>query len=158
MIRIVIGIDPGKNGGIAWFDVEGGYHAVKMPPTERDLWELVSGLENYCHEGTPEVTAYVERVGGQKPGVCNVTAISKLQYNYGQCRMAVLAAGYRLEDPTPRTWQKAFGLIRTDKNESDIDKKNRHKAKAQELFPTLKITHAISDALLIAEYGRRMQV
>jgi len=30
------------------------------------------------------------------------------------------------------------------------------KRKAQELFPAIKITHAIADALLIAEYGRRM--
>jgi hypothetical protein len=31
------------------------------------------------------------------------------------------------------------------------------KAKAQELFPHLKITHATADACLIAEYGRRLQ-
>jgi hypothetical protein len=29
------------------------------------------------------------------------------------------------------------------------------KRKAQELFPGIKVTHAIADALLIAEYNRR---
>ncbi len=44
-------------------------------------------------------------------------------------------------------WQKEMGcLTKGDKNVT--------KRRAQELFPTLKITHAIADALLIAEYGR----
>jgi hypothetical protein len=34
--------------------------------------------------------------------------------------------------------------------------KNITKRKAQELFPEIKITHAIADSLLIAEYGRRL--
>jgi hypothetical protein len=34
--------------------------------------------------------------------------------------------------------------------------KNITKRKAQELFPEIKITHAIADSLLIAEYGRRV--
>jgi len=34
--------------------------------------------------------------------------------------------------------------------------KNVSKRKAQELFPSMKVTHASADALLIAEYGRRM--
>jgi hypothetical protein len=34
--------------------------------------------------------------------------------------------------------------------------KNVTKRRAQQLFPQLKVTHAIADALLIAEYGRRV--
>ncbi len=33
--------------------------------------------------------------------------------------------------------------------------KNVTKRKAQELFPEIKVTHAIADALLIGEYARR---
>jgi hypothetical protein len=33
--------------------------------------------------------------------------------------------------------------------------KNVSKKRAQELFPSIKCTHATSDALLIAEYGNR---
>jgi hypothetical protein len=32
--------------------------------------------------------------------------------------------------------------------------KNITKQKAQELFPGIKVTHAIADALLIATYGK----
>jgi hypothetical protein len=33
--------------------------------------------------------------------------------------------------------------------------KNVSKSRAQELFPSIKVTHAIADALLIAEHNRR---
>ena len=63
------------------------------------------------------------------------------------------AAGIRWEYVTPQKWQREFGLILPKL--SNTDKKNRHKAVAQQLFPDVKITHAIADALLIAEYCRR---
>jgi hypothetical protein len=48
----------------------------------------------------------------------------------------------------PQAWQKAMGcLTKGDKNVS--------KRRAQELFPSLKVTHATADALLIAEFNRR---
>jgi hypothetical protein len=34
--------------------------------------------------------------------------------------------------------------------------KNVSKRKAQELFPSTKVTHAIADSMLIAAYGRKM--
>jgi hypothetical protein len=62
--------------------------------------------------------------------------------------MALTAAGIPFERVTPQKWQKAMGcMTKGDKNVS--------KRRAQELFPQLKITHAIADALLIAEYGRK---
>jgi hypothetical protein len=55
---------------------------------------------------------------------------------------------FPFEEVSPQKWQKAMGcMTKGDKNVS--------KAKAQQLFPQLKITHAIADALLIAEYARR---
>jgi hypothetical protein len=70
--------------------------------------------------------------------------------------MALIASGVPFEAVTPGKWQKEFGLL-AKKGETKTAKKNRHKARAQELFPDLKITHATADALLIAEYGRRVK-
>jgi hypothetical protein len=54
------------------------------------------------------------------------------------------------EEVSPVKWQKVMGcLSKGDKNVT--------KAAAQRLFPDIKITHAIADALLIAEYGRRIK-
>ena len=69
--------------------------------------------------------------------------------------MAETEAATLLQDPfeevAPQVWQKVLGcLSRGDKNVT--------KAKAQQLFPAIKVTHAIADALLLAEYARRVWV
>ena len=60
-------------------------------------------------------------------------------------------AGIPFDEVTPRKWQKALGCA------SGGDKKVT-KARAQELFPTVRMTHAIADAYLIAEYCRRARL
>ena len=41
------------------------------------------------------------------------------------------------------------------KGATDTEKKNRAKAKCQELWPHFEFIHRTADAALIAEYGRR---
>ena len=86
-----------------------------------------------------------------------VASTFKFGMNYGMLRMALIAAGIGFETVTPQTWQKKMSCM------SKGDKKVT-RAKAQELFPQVQITgrgiksptHAVADALLIAEYGRRV--
>ena len=67
---------------------------------------------------------------------------------YGNIEMALTAAGIPFERVRPQVWQKALGcLTKGDKNIT--------KRKAQELFPSIKVTHAIADSLLIANYGTK---
>jgi len=67
---------------------------------------------------------------------------------FGHLEMALTAAGIPFERVRPQVWQKAMSCMTGgDKNVS--------KRKAQELFPHIKCTHSTSDALLIAEFGRR---
>jgi hypothetical protein len=61
--------------------------------------------------------------------------------------MALTAAGIPFTRIRPQVWQKKLGCM-TKGN------KNITKQKAQELFPSIKVTHAIADALLIATYGK----
>ena len=140
----VIGIDPGIHGGIAFLG-KGCGEAHKMPATERDIWNLL------CIKAG-RARAYIEKVNAQPENA--VRAAFKFGVGYGGLRMALIAAAIPFEEVTPQKWQKEFGLLRK-KGETLMAKKNRHKAKAQELWPALKITHAVADALLIAEYGRR---
>ena len=134
-----IGIDPGKNGGIAWID-DTEYYAIKMPETDRDVWEVLAGLE--CRN----VFAYLECVrSSPKMGVVSAFTFGRC---YGGLRMALIAAGIPYAEVTPTKWQTAMKC----RTKGD---KNITKRKSQELFPALKITHALADALLIAEYGRR---
>lgn len=139
-----IGIDPGKSGGIAIVSADTNLKpfCCKMPETERDIWDLIVSLKDW--RDYPSV-AVIERVHAM-PGQ-GVTSMFTFGQGYGSLRMALIAAGIPFQEVTPQRWQKDMGC-RTGGN------KNISKAKAQQLFPLMKITHAHADALLIAEWGR----
>jgi hypothetical protein len=146
-----IGIDPGINGGIAWI-TSGKLCVEKMPDTLQDLWELIQDIR-YCEMATPRFPnehrchAYLEQVhSSPQMGVKSAFTFGN---GYGHLEMALTAAGIPFERVRPQVWQKEMGcLTKGDKNVS--------KRKAQELFPSTKVTHAIADSMLIAAYGRKM--
>ena len=92
--------------------------------------------------------AYIEKVGATpQMGVVSAFTFGR---SYGWLLGVLDALRIPYEFVTPQKWQKAMGcLTGGDKNVS--------KAAAQRLWPSLKITHANADALLIAEYGRRLE-
>ena len=151
-----LGIDPGKTGGIAWFDDDSRQvHVVKMPATYRDVWRAIANPPGDDWLPSTSLRACIERATGMIKGARGVQGIVSLRESYGACGMALTAADIRFERVAPVVWQRGFGLLRIDKKETDTHKKNRHKQKAQELFPQVKVTHAIADALLLMEYARR---
>ncbi|MFH0851573.1 MAG: hypothetical protein V1876_02385 [Candidatus Peregrinibacteria bacterium] len=121
-----------------------------MPETEKDTWDLINAIKarhNIVYaliEELHALPAAVEEKLGIKRGSI---ATAKLMQHYGSLRMALIAAGIRFEEKVPRTWQKLMGL-------QAHGGKNASKAKAQQLFPQIHCTHAISDALLIASTAR----
>lgn len=143
-MKTIIGIDPGVNGGIAWIQ-DGKPCVEKMPDTLKDLWELLYSIE--CQDnGYKNCKAYIECVhSSPQMGVKSAFTFGQ---GYGRLEMALTAAGIPFERVRPQEWQKSMGCM----SKGD---KNVTKRKAQELFPSLKITHATADALLIAEYLRR---
>jgi len=180
---LILGIDPGKSGGLATIgEATGHVLAWKMPPTERDLWSMFTNGAELRHGGF----AYIEKVHAM-PGQ-GVTSMFSFGQNYGMLRAFLIAAGIPFEEVTPQAWQKALSLptvkqcgyapsveekalaklktpegkemkkaLARRKGAAQREKKRRHKPKCQELFPGLKITDYTADALLIAEYGRRLR-
>ena len=138
--RVIIGIDAGKNGGIAWIQ-DGKPCVEKMPDTLQDLWEL---FRDIASEG--DCRAYLEQVhSSPQMGVVSSFTFGN---GFGHLEMALTAAGIPFERVRPQVWQKVMGcMTKGDKNVS--------KRKAQELFPSIKVTHATADALLIASYGAK---
>jgi len=144
---IVCGIDPGMAGGIATI-----HHHQRSQQQEgekeRDILDLIR--REVCNAGGAVI--YMESVHsfpGQ--GVVSSFTFGK---GYGFLRGAICALGVPLIDVSPMKWKKALGIIFTAAD-SKKDKKNGSKALAQQWFPQIKMNHAISEALLIAEYGRR---
>lgn len=139
MYDTFLGVDPGLAGGIAIMSPN-GIAAHKMPETERDIWEFFHGIPIL------RSFALIERVHSM-PGQ-GVSSSFKFGMGYGALRMALVASGIPFEDVTPQKWQKALGCL------SGGDK-NVTKQRAQSLFPHIKVTHAIADSLLIAEFCKR---
>lgn len=138
-----IGIDVGVNGGIAWI-TDGKPCVEKMPDTLQDLWEVIVSISLEAGTGGIGVKAYIEQVASS-PQMGVVSAFS-FGRGYGNLEMALTAAGIPFERVRPQEWQKHMKCM----SKGD---KNVTKRRAQELFPSLKITHATADALLIAQYG-----
>lgn len=152
--RCILGLDPGAGGGIAVLIDGQPPQTFKMPEADRDLYELLSQFAPSEFAVGSLVVAFCEKVHSSPQ--MGVVSAFKFGQSVGKLRMALVAAGIRLEMVTPQKWQKHFGLIVKGRGmgQRDTDKKNRNKARAQELFPGVKVTHAIADALLIADYGR----
>lgn len=143
---IHIGIDPGANGGIAVLDDSGAVIFLrKMPETPQDL---IDALRRFAEASC----CTLEKVGGM-PGNGGM-AMFNFGKGYGHLEMALLSLKIPTETVTPQKWEKTYQLG-SSRGVKKTEWKNRLKAKAQQLFPGERITLAVCDALLIAEYGRR---
>jgi hypothetical protein len=156
---IYIGVDPGQSGGIAGiWQIDNVVIFCKMPSTEYDICQYFRDtyLEYFQSE---KPFALIERVHSMPEQ--GVSSTFKFGVNYGLLRGIITALDIPWEEVSPRTWQKGLGIAARrkatahKKAETKTHFKNRLKARAQQLFPTERITLATCDALLIAEYCRR---
>lgn len=160
---LYMGIDPGASGGIAI--VGNKYLQVhKMPEGETAIWELISKY-GWSYDDEPgrlgmdpqyRIYAAIEQVGGfakgrKLPG----NHMFNFGMNYGWLCMALTAANIPYLKIHPNVWQRAMGIEKHGKEESDNKFKNRIKVLAQALFPNTKVTLNTADALVLAEYCRR---
>lgn len=140
-----IGIDPGTSGGIVFLNDKGEvYSACKMPDTPLDIANHLSTFDTFNNS-----ICCIERVHGM-PGMSGMGMFTFGQ-NFGHLQMALLLNKIKTYDITPQKWMKHFQLQRK-KTDSKTDWKNKLKAKAQQLYPSIKVTLNIADALLIATY------
>lgn len=146
---IYIGIDPGVSGGIAAVDDDGRLViATKMPDTERGVYTLISQLPLNRGYVDLQRRAVLEKAQPMpKQGVVSMFTYGR---GYGALLMALTAADIPFDLVTSPVWQAAMqcrsgGL------------KTVTKRRAEQLFPYVKVTHAIADALLIAEFCRRRE-
>ena len=150
MKTFFIGIDPGKNGGIAWIDAEDGViHA--LPFDERKLRELCADL--YHTESNQRTVCCLEKVGA-RPGQ-GVVSMFNFGHNVGYIKGVLEAFQIPYQEIPPQKWKREFGL-------------NSDKAKSTEvcgqLFPYISLQatekskkphDGMAEALLMAEYAKR---
>ncbi len=139
-----------------------------MPEELSDIWAWFH-LHAECSRYV-EYHAVIEKVGGFIANYSPTEKYKKGQgvgagpamFNFGACygalQMALVASfgQERSLTVTPRAWQGGLGISPRKKSESTTDWKNRLKSVAQSLFPDTQVTLKTADALLIAEYCRRL--
>ncbi|NCD17884.1 MAG: hypothetical protein EOL91_11375 [Actinobacteria bacterium] len=141
---MIIGIDPGVSGGIALLDHKSFQEAIKYDPAnEQEVVDKIRGYRVYIKK------AYLEAVHSM-PGQ-GVASTFKFGMNYGWWQGVLVSFRIPFERVSPVRWQTEMRC----RTKGD---KNVTKRLAQELFPNIKVTHAIADALLIAEYGLRRDI
>lgn len=146
---IYIGVDPGKNGGIAFIDTFKQSYDVYVFSEET----LLKKLYQFSKYKTDSIKCVLEKVNAM-PGQ-GVVSMFNFGQNYGFIQGVLKAYGIPYELVSPQKWKKEFSCT-SDKNTSiEVCKR---------LFPgvNLKATErckkdhdGIAEALLIAEYGRR---
>lgn len=139
--RLVVGVDPGMSGALVAITLGGDYaDHVRGDDTEDDQANWLRNLQ-------PRIAfAIYESVHSMpKQGVASSFTFGS---SFGFLRGILSAHNIRRDKVTPQKWQ-TFLKCKTGGN------KNISKRKAQELFPKVKVTHQIADALLLAEYARQ---
>lgn len=145
----MIGIDPGQSGGAVLLDGTGEVidRIAFEKLTDHDIAGMLTIWINQSPAGPMGNAATIEQVHSMpKQGVAS-------SFKFGRSFGFLIGVLTTLQIPytlvTPQKWQKAMGcLTHGDKNVS--------KAAAQRLWPQQKWTHAVADAALIGEYGRRL--
>lgn len=141
---LYLGIDPGAHGGLAAVTLEGVIYRVdKLPPTIAETYALFEALA-----ANGQAFAVLESVHAfPKMGAVSAFTFGR---GFGNLEAMLHCAGIPYDLVAPQKWQGHMScLSRGDKNVT--------KRRAQQLFPKHTVIHAIADALLMAEYCRRMR-
>lgn len=143
-----IGIDPGKNGGLAWIKDSGKAEAERL-----NIETFASRLRVITGNGSIPAKCYVEKVHSMpKQGVASTFSFGT---NYGIIIGHLMALGVNYELVQPSVWKKAMGVT--------ADKRTSIR-RCKEMFPDVDLRatarckkdhDGMAEALLIAEYGRR---
>lgn len=152
-----IGIDPGQSGGLS---IHIGTQVTAFKFTNKTPMDIYQIFKSVRIDGC---IALIERVASS-PQMGRASAFT-FGEGYGFLKGILTALEIPFEYVNPNTWQTFLkcrtgvkdrkGNVVRDKQGRPKHDKNVTKQKAQELFPHLKITHAIADALLIGEYLKR---
>ncbi len=150
MAHLIVAIDPGVNGGIVWSADGDPVECAKMPSSDIEVCQLLADLS--CK--AKDVSLYLEEpplfAGKNIPG----SAIGKLMWNTGVLYGAAVAMGWKIHRIRPAIWQKTH-TCGTKGDLTTTQWKNKLKARAAELFPSVDVTLWNADALLIFDSATR---
>ena len=164
-----LGIDPGRSGGMALLRHPDYAPVTKKPVVVAKVClsklktprSILYWLDEYANL-TGRYVAVMERVGGYISSNFGIPGMGSAMFNFGKnfgwLEMALASYGIPYSLVSPATWQRGLGITPRGKKESKSDWKQRLASEARKRFPNEKITLATADALLLAEYCRRLSL
>ena len=155
----IIGIDPGKAGAVAVINADGSTADVRDFPVDKqgiiplELFSMIAEMRSTRSE--PVTHILVENVHAM-PGQ-GVTSMFSFGKSFGIILGVTGVLGIAVEMVPPQKWQKLFGIGKDTKGDAV--------SKAARLFPDAELygprggaKDGRADALLVAEYGRRILI
>lgn len=144
---LIVGIDPGeKSGAVAATD---GSNLATMPMPN------LAGFIAYMKVGSNHVV-YLEQLQPLPSQARGGVASFKIGKHYGELIGVLTTLGINFTLVRPQLWQSYLGCSYPGQDVSYTEKKRKNKELAQRLFPKVKVTLQNADAILIAEYGKRI--
>lgn len=153
-IPLIVGIDPGINGALAFLSHAGQVISYSKMPKLASREQDIPGLFKLLRDVRADLTmVLIERVtataiGGKKQNF-------SFGRNLGQVEGVMVAMGLPFLEVHPKTWQK----VMHDGASKSMGPKERSLLVAKRLWPSCDFGgehDGIIDASLIAEYGRRI--
>ena len=159
-MRLIIGIDPGLDGGVAILPIDGSGPRVYPMPTMPGKRRTVDarGLSLLLREAKGAELVAVEDVHSHpKQGVASTFAFGRA---FGEVLGVVGALELPLELVTPQRWKKSIleGTAK-DKHAAIRYASKRFPSASLLASPRSRVNHdGMADALCLAEFGRRLIV
>lgn len=160
-INVVIGIDPGHNGGIAIYIPGEQIKTIKMPKDIRDLRDL---LQYYADTYNPII--FLEKVSirqddinmtgeNRKAAMGKLFRIQNMMANYEHLKAIIESCEIPYIMVHPMKWMNTLNL--RIKGEEKTERKKRFKEVASNMYH-INATMWSADAILIMTFGRRVLV
>lgn len=143
-------------GGIVALHADNTVESWNMPREDETIIQILAGFEVDVH-----YTIHIEKIpkfaGNARFAERNIygASLAVLYGNYRFCVGVLHGLGNPAREIVPIKWQNIVECRNRERLDKD-DWKRKLKARAQELYPTVRVTLAIADALLIAHAGRVM--
>lgn len=148
-VNCVIGIDPGRNGGIAIY-LDNVVEVRRMPKEVTDLSFWLQELQNSCRP-----LIFVEKLQMRPNDLTDnrgkIYRIQRMLADYEALKTVLQMSGVPFALTHPMKWQQGLNL--RIQGEEKAQRKRRYKDIAKYLFPNIRVTMWNCDALLIMSWG-----
>ena len=150
-IDCIIGIDPGKNGGIAVWRPNHKTEVIKMPDDLMDLRQWFDYMKTICRP-----LVFVEKVQLRPDDITDnpgkAFRVQKLLSEFEKLKMIIAMCDVPFVLVHPLKWQN--GLKLRVKGEEKPERKKRYQRVAADYYPDVRATLWNADALMIMHFGR----